>query len=72
MNEHDAIDTAFYKARRFKVMAKNMTMMINWPPRDAMERASGLCLCDKCGLEYFDHPEKNGLVLTCDGRLLHL
>jgi hypothetical protein len=60
------------KMRRFRRQAKNMAAMIDWPFEDAMERASGLCLCELCGLEYFDHPEENGLVLTCDGRLWKL
>lgn len=58
--------------RAFKRMARNMAAMIDWPHEDKMERASGQCVCEKCGLDYYDHPEENGLVLTCDGRLWKL
>ena len=60
------------RMRRFRLQARNMASMIDWPFEDKMERASGQCVCEKCGLEYFDHPEENGLVLTCDGRLWKL
>lgn len=60
------------RERRFRQMARNMAAMIDWPHEDDMERASGYCECEKCGLLYFDHPEENGLVLTCDGRLWKL
>ena len=60
------------RVRRFRRMTERMAAMIDWPPEDAFERASGLCICDECGLEYFDHPEEDGLVLTCNGRLLKL
>jgi len=56
----------------FKRMAANMAAMIDWPSEEKMERASGLCVCAKCGLNYYDHPTENGLTLTCDGRLWHL
>lgn len=60
------------RMRRFRKMARNMAAMIDWPFEDKMERAGGDVVCDKCGLLYFDHPEENGLVLTCDGRLWKL
>ncbi len=60
------------RARAFARIARNMAAMIDWPREDAMERASGLCVCEKCGLNYADHPQENALVLTCDGRLWKL
>lgn len=64
------------RMRRFKRMAKHMAKhmaaMVDWPFEDTFTRASGKCTCEKCGLDYFDHPEENGLVLTCDGRLWKL
>ena len=60
------------KCRRMKRMARNMARMIDWPFEDEMERASGQAVCEKCGLDYYDHPMENGLVLTCDGRLWKL
>jgi hypothetical protein len=60
------------RVRAFRKQARNMAKMIDWPFEDKMVRASGLVICEKCGLEYFDHPEENGLFLTCDGRLLKL
>lgn len=60
------------KMRGYKRMARNMAAMIDWPFEDMMERASALCICEKCGMNYADHPEENGLVLTCDGRLWKL
>lgn len=61
------------KMRRAKLMAKNMAAMIVWlPETETFERASGLCVCEACGLEYFDHPSENGLTLTCDGRFWKL
>lgn len=60
------------RMRRFKRMAANMAAMIDWPFEEQMVRASGKCVCEKCGLEYFDHPEENGLHLTCEGKLVKL
>jgi hypothetical protein len=58
------------EARAFKRMAANMARMIDWP--DDFERAGGAVICEKCGLPYRDHPEEDGLTLTCDGRLWKL
>jgi len=63
------------KERRFKRMAKNIAMQLDafWYADNDFERASGDCICESCGLRYYDHPQKaNGLVLTCDGRFWHL
>lgn len=60
------------RMRRFRWMAANMAAMIDWPSEEKMMRASGNCICEKCGLEYFDHPEENGLHLTCEGKLVKL
>lgn len=61
------------RMRRFRLMARNMAAMVDCKPsEDKMDRASGMCECSKCGLPYFDHPEENGLVLACDGRLWKL
>jgi len=64
--------THFDKMRAYKRQARNMAKMIDWPFEEKMERASGLCICALCGLNYQDHPEENGLFLSCDGRLLKL
>lgn len=60
------------KWRRFRRMAETMAAMVTWPAEETMSRASGDVVCETCGLKYYDHPERNGLVLTCDGRLWHL
>lgn len=60
------------RMRAFKRMACNMAKMINWPHQDKLIRASADAICDGCGLRYRDHPEENGLVLSCFGRLLKL
>jgi hypothetical protein len=39
------------------------------------ERASGLCICEACGEQYYDHPPHPVfafLVVTCDCRLWKL
>ncbi len=36
-------------------------------------RASGMCLCDVCGVSYFDHSPVTGyewLMRLCDGRMV--
>lgn len=38
-------------------------------------RASGACICDKCGLPYRDHPVEEEFNIDrrlCDGRIVHL
>lgn len=60
------------RKRAFKRMARNMAKMIDWPSDEKLIRACGDAICDGCGLRYSDHPEENGLVLSCDGRLLKL
>ncbi len=39
------------------------------------DRASGLVVCEHCGLKYFDHPKITGIdgvVVTCDWRIYKL
>jgi hypothetical protein len=60
------------RIRRFKRMAKMMANMIVWPDELSFERAGGDVPCSQCGLPYFDHPEKDGLHLGCNGRLWKL
>jgi hypothetical protein len=45
------------------------------------DRASGACVCDRCGLHYRDHPDERAvlsntgepfLVVLCDGRRVKL
>ena len=38
---------------------------------DGSDRASGLCVCDVCGLEYYDHPadpREPWMTIVCSGR----
>lgn len=58
--------------RRFRRMAMKMASMIAWPEEETFVRAGGDVLCEECGLKLLDHPEKGGLNLTCDGRLVKL
>ncbi len=64
------------KMLRFRKMANAMATIANEksiPPEWDFRRASHLCVCDHCGLEYVDHPElPNRLFLLCDARLVHL
>ncbi len=60
------------KMRRFRLQSRNMAKLIDWPNEESMDRGSGLCICEQCGMNYMDHPAKNGLHLTCDGRLWKL
>lgn len=67
--------TDFEKWRRYRKQAENLAKMIPTEDRDSSgDRASGLCICESCGLDYRDHPESEiaGLTIVCDGRLLHL
>lgn len=68
----DHVDDALSRARRFKRMAERMAAMIDWPAEDLFVRTSGQCVCEECGLLYFDHPQEGGLTLTCNGRLWKL
>lgn len=64
---------ALERTRRFKRMAKLMAQQIvPWPSEDSFTRAGGDVPCNQCGLPYFDHPEKDGLILDCNGRLWKL
>lgn len=60
------------RARACKRMAWNMAKMIDWPAEDTFVRASGDCVCCRCGAHFFDHPHENGLNLLCDGSLVKL
>lgn len=64
--------TDFDRFRAAKRMAANMALMIDWPYPEDFIRASGEVPCPKCGLPYRDHPEENGLHLSCEGKLLKL
>lgn len=52
------------KARRFKRMAREIGKQISLREND-WYRASGECVCDVCGLNFFDHP-------TCDDGIIHV
>ncbi len=46
----------------------------NYPPGNAL-RASGECLCEVCGLPYWQHPRANPhhyLTVLCCGRIVKL
>lgn len=60
--------------RQFKLMVRNFAprLRVDAADIDNFIRASGQAQCPKCGLEYFDHPHVDGLVVSCDGRLLKL
>lgn len=60
------------QARQFKIMARKMAALIQWPPEETFIPAGGDCVCVDCGLPFFDHPEKDGLNLICDGHLVKL
>ena len=59
-------------ARQYKIMAKKLALLVP-PPKSPMDsyRASGLCICPSCGLEYYDHPmlaePYNWLHILCNG-----
>jgi hypothetical protein len=53
-------------------MARRMATMIVWPHEDTFQRAGGGVECTVCGLPFYDHPEKDHLVLTCEGKLVKL
>jgi hypothetical protein len=59
-------------AWRFRLMARRMATMIVWPHEDTFQRAGGGVECTVCGLPFYDHPEKDHLVLTCEGKLVKL
>lgn len=46
--------------------------------RYAVKRASGLCICEICGKDFYSHPKyryptnTNGAARACNGEYLHL
>ena len=69
------------KWRRFRRMATAFAALIEakQPKPDDFDypadfsRASGMVVCETCGLDYFQHPQQaDGLFLVCDGSLKHL
>ena len=58
------------KCRLQRIMIRNLGRLIVL--RDDWRRASGLSICAKCGLEYYEHPTVKDpvgtVVVTCDGR----
>jgi hypothetical protein len=73
----------FSRMRQFKKMSQMLGKLYTEAFESGMERdiekefqrASGLCVCDHCGLEYQLHPAIGSdmlLVVTCDGRFWKL
>ncbi len=59
--------------RGFQLMARNMASFVQatTPGLTDFGHADGQCICQKCGLEYIEHPsapDATYLVLLCDGR----
>lgn len=62
------------KWRRYRFMAMAMAKLIRIDDTLDFVRCCGDCVCDQCGLTYFDHPEvfDGVLHIGCDGKLLKL
>lgn len=63
--------------RGYQLMARNMAFLIpvDAPKLTDFGRAHGECICQKCGLEYLEHPTAPGNtvdVQLCDGKQVHL
>lgn len=59
--------------RRWRRMARQIAAQI--PLRDDWQRACGECVCEICGLEYFDHPPTaaaSQIHILCDGNQVKL
>lgn len=66
-------DLAQETIRRYKLLVDNLGKLFHSTPVDTFQRASGLVICPKCGLCYFDHPQcPSGFFMSCDGQLLKL
>ena len=63
------------KMRRYRLQARMLALVAeqHMNSLEDWQRASGNCVCQTCGLEYYDHPTIGvALTITCDGRLWHL
>lgn len=62
------------RLRRFQLMVKHIAILAEAPHPLKYERAGGGCVCEKCGLEYVDHPKgsEDFLTLLCDGSQVKL
>lgn len=67
------------RARRFQLMARNMAALIPKLPGGTpgiydFGRAGGNAVCERCGLEYVEHPTglEEFLHLLCDGKQVKL
>lgn len=60
--------------RCYKRMATNIALFVERPHPLKYDRAGGDCVCDKCGLKYFDHPNgsEDFLTLLCNGTQVKL
>ena len=53
-----------------KTLAQGLAIALAvWQGKDYIERnmtrASGECICDFCGLDFYHHPKVDGLHITC-------
>lgn len=64
-------------AKRFMTFDEEMACRERMADEEcpAFERVSGLCICERCGQEYFAHPRCDpflDLTVLCDGRYVKL
>ena len=69
--ENGTLAAVIKRALGYRRMSQNMAVR-SWSTDAYFTHASGRCTCSQCGMEYADHPEKDGLFLVCDGRLYKL
>lgn len=62
------------KLRHLQLMVKHIAVFAEAPHPLTYERAGGDCVCDKCGLEYVEHPKgsEDFLTLLCSGAQVKL
>lgn len=69
--------TAFELKQRYKRMAQNIAVALGSRFTEDelldVDRCGGGAVCEKCGLDMYSHPHlKNGLTVTCEGKLVKL
>lgn len=61
------------KWRRYRMVARQLAFRLREALGDPeWVRAGGNCVCERCGLEFYDHPQVGIMHVLCDGRWVKL
>lgn len=57
-----------------RILIRNLGKLMRVSDRQDVHRASGQAICEKCGLELYEHPliPEASAVMGCNGELYHL